>query len=341
MSRRLDHRELVAANADLRAEVRQLRRDLERLRVENEVLHEAAEPLIHQAPAHERFAFIHRIRHRFTVKSLCRILVTDRSNYYLWTRAEARRIARTEEEQELLELIVEIHVAHPAHGAERITRELKRQGFEVGRRRVARLMREHGIAGITRRKRRNLTKPDKDAVADLIQRQFTAPMPGLKLIGDISCFPTGEGWLYPATVLDLGSRELIGYASAPHMRAGLAVEAITSAHRAGLVAGNAIMHTDRGSQYHSRRYRNALGRLDVRQSTSRTGSCLDGAAAESFFASISAEIGVGFWPDRTSARRDIENWIKSCNERRLHSTIDYRPPTEIRRTWQERMVTAA
>ncbi|WP_307846206.1 IS3 family transposase [Actinospica durhamensis] len=171
-------------------------------------------------------------------------------------------MARTEEEQELLEPIVEIHAAHPAYGAERITRELKRQGFEVGRRRVARLMREHGIAGITRRKRRNLTKPDKDAVAvaDLIQRQFIAPMPGLKLIGDISCFPTGEGWLYLATVLDLCSRELIGYAIAPHMRAGLAVEAITSAHRAGLVAGNAIMHTDRGSQYHSRRYRNALGR---------------------------------------------------------------------------------
>lgn len=166
-------------------------------------------------------------------------------------------------------------------------------------------------------------------------------MPGLRLIGDISCFPTGEGWLYLATVLDLCSRELIGYAIAPHMRAGLAVEAITSAHRAGLVAGNAIVHTDRGSQYHSRRYRNALGRLDVRQSTSRTGSCLDGAAAESFFASIKAEIGAGFWPDRASARRDIEDWIKSYNERRLHSTIDYRPPTEIRRTWQERMVTAA
>jgi len=111
-------------------------------------------------------------------------------------------------------------------------------------------MREHGIAGITRRKRRNLTKPDKDAAAvpDLIRREFTAPMPGLKLIGDISCFPTGEGWLYLATVLDLCSKELIGYAIAPHMRASLAVEAITAAHRAGLVEGNAIMHTDRGSQ---------------------------------------------------------------------------------------------
>jgi transposase InsO family protein len=153
-------------------------------------------------------------------------------------------------ERELLALITEVHTAYPAYGAERITRELKRQGLGVGRRRVAGLMRERGIAGITRRKRRNLTRPDRaaDVVPDLIRREFSAPMPGLKLVGDISCFPMGEGWVYRATVLDLCSKELIGFALAPHMRASLAVEAISAAHRAGLVAGNAIMHTDRGSQ---------------------------------------------------------------------------------------------
>jgi len=85
-----------------------------------------------------------------------------------------------------------------AYGAERITRELQRRGVEVGRRVATRLMRANGIAGITRRKRRSLTKPDAGAAAvpDLIRREFTAPMPGLKLIGDISCFPAGEGWLY-------------------------------------------------------------------------------------------------------------------------------------------------
>ena len=204
-------------------------------------------------------------------------------------------------------------------------------------------MRQQGIAGITRRRRRNLTKPDKDAatIPDLIRRRFTAPMPGLKLTGDISCFPTSEGWLYLATVLDLCSKELVGYAIAPHMRASLVVEAITAAHRAGLVAGNAIMYADRGSQYHSRTYRNALRRLEIRQSTSRTGSCLDGAAAESFFATIKAEIGVSFWPDRASARRDIENWIKVYNERRLHSALGYQIPTEARRAWQERIAMAA
>lgn len=84
------------------------------------------------------------------------------------------------------------------------------------------------------------------------------------------------------------------------------------------------------AQYHSRAYRNALRRLEVRQSTSRTSSCLDGAAAESFFATIKAEIGAESWPDRENARRDIENWIKTYNERRLHLALNYRTPTEVR-----------
>ena len=133
----------------------------------------------------------------------------------------------------------------------------------------------------------------------------------------------------------------MGYAIAPHMRASLAVDAIAAAYDAGLAAGNAIIHADRGSQCHSRRYRNALRRLEIRQSTSRTGSCLDDAAAESFFATIKAEIGVASWPDRASARRDIENWIKTYNERRLHCALDCRTPTETRRTWQECMATSA
>jgi transposase InsO family protein len=263
MSERIAHCECRAVNAELQVELRRSRRELERLRVENEILREAAEPLIHRAAARERFAFIQRLRDRFAVKRLCRILVTDRGSFYTWARAQDRRAERAYDEQELAVLILEIHTTHPAYGAERITRELQRQGVEVGRRVVTRLMRANGIAGITRRKRRNLTKPDVGAAAvpDLIRREFTAPMPGLKLIGDISCFPTGEGWLYLATVLDLCSKELIGYAIAPHMRAELAVDAIAMAHASGQVASNAIMHTDRGSQYHSTTYRNALRRL--------------------------------------------------------------------------------
>jgi transposase InsO family protein len=338
---RCSRQDLEAVIGQLRNEVRRHRREIQHLRSENEVLREAAEPLIHRAPARERFAFIESLRGRFSVKRLCRILITDRGSFYGWVRARACRQARELDEQELTVRIVEIHTAHPAYGAERVTRELKRQGVEVGRRVVTRLMLANGISGITRRRRRNLTRPDKGAAAvpDLVRREFTAPMPGLKLIGDISCFRTREGWLYLATALDLCSKELIGYAIAPHMRAQLAVDAITAAHRTGLVAENAIMHTDRGSQYHAKTYRSALRRLEIRQSTSRTGSCLDGAAAESFFATLKTEIGTEVWPDRASARRDIENWIKFYNERRLHSALGYQSPAETRRAWQHRMAT--
>lgn len=134
---------------------------------------------------------------------------------------------------------------------------------------------------------------------------------------------------------------MIGYALAPHMRVNLVVEAIGVAHSTGLVAGNAIMHTDRGSQYHAKLYRNVLQRLDIRQSTGRTGSCLDGAAAESFFATLKAEIATDSWPDRATARRDIKNWIELYNGRRLHSSLGYTTPVESRTAWQRRIAIAA
>ena len=164
----------------MRSEVRRHRREIQQLRVENEILGEAAQPLIHRAPARERSAFIHRLRDRFSAKRLCRVTVTDRGSG--WARARVRRNERAYDEQELTSRIVEIHTTHPAYGAERTTRELGRQGIEIGRRVVTRLMQTNGISGITRRRRRNLTTPDKDAavIPDLIRRQFTAPMPSLK-----------------------------------------------------------------------------------------------------------------------------------------------------------------
>jgi hypothetical protein len=118
--------------------------------------------------ARERFAFVHARRGRFGIRRLCRILVADPAHHHAWVRAQTRREERRHDDQQLTRLIVEIHATQPAYGAERITRELKHQGVPAGRRRVARLMREHGIAGITRRKRRSLTKPDAAAGRCLI-----------------------------------------------------------------------------------------------------------------------------------------------------------------------------
>ena len=151
------------------------------------------------------------------MKVLCRVLVTDGGNYRGWVRSQDKRRIRELDEWHLAMLILEAHSASPAYGALRVTRELQRHGVPVGLRVVARLMRENGLSGRTRCKRRNLTRPDvgSAAVPDLICRDFTAPMPGLKLIGDISCFPTAEGWVCLVIALDLCGREVVGYVIAP------------------------------------------------------------------------------------------------------------------------------
>jgi putative transposase len=142
---RPSRRDLEAVIAQLRDELRQQRREVKQLRVENEILREAAEPLIHHAPARECFAFVHARRGRFSVYRMCQVLATDSGKYCGWVRAQARRTEREFDDRELTQRIVEIHTTHPAYGAERVTREVKRQGIEVGRRRVSRLMREHGM----------------------------------------------------------------------------------------------------------------------------------------------------------------------------------------------------
>ena len=150
---RSSHRDLAAVVAKLGEELRRCQREKEKLRRENEILREGAEPLIRTRRA------------RFGVKLMCTVLVADGANYRAWVRGRHKRRDREHDERRLLRLIVEVRTAQPAYGAERVTRALKRQGIEVGRHRVARLMHENGIAGITCRRRRNLTKTNAGAAA--------------------------------------------------------------------------------------------------------------------------------------------------------------------------------
>ncbi|MFD4556345.1 IS3 family transposase [Streptomyces sp. NPDC058469] len=292
-----------------------------------------------------RFRFVDEHRNAHGVKRMCDVLGWDRSGYYTWHKTKETRQQRVDEEEELARQIREIHTdSRGAYGALRITRVLRVQGHVVNRKRVARVMRERQIAGTTRRKSRSLTKPDRTVppAPDLIQRDFTAPMPGLKLVGDITCLPTAEGWLYLATVIDLCPREVVGWSMADHMRTQLVDDAIRMAHVGGHTAGNAISHTDRGSQYTSVQFRETLAELDVRQSTGRTGSCFDNAAAESFFAVLESEIGTTAWPTRRQVRQDVFGWIAQYyNRERIHSTIGYLTPYQARARHQQRLDLAA
>jgi transposase InsO family protein len=281
-----------------------------------------------------RYRFISCHHATYGVARLCRVLaVKRRQGYYEWLAAQPTRQQRAQADDDLEAEIRAIHGEHQGrYGSPRVHDELVRRGRRVNRKRVERIMRQRGIVGITRRRRRSLTKQDATAAPapDLIGRDFTAKAPGQRLVGDITYLPTAEGWLYLATVIDLFNREVIGYAMAEHMRAELVCKAVDLAYKRGLVQPKAIFHSDRGSQYTSAEFRAKLAHLDMRSSMGRTGSCYDNAAAESFFASLKAEIGTKVWATRDEARRAVFAYLTYFNRNRLHSTLTRQTPYEAR-----------
>ena len=292
-----------------------------------------------------RYRFISEHHATYGVARLCRVLaVSRRQGYYEWLAAQPARQARAEAEDELACQIRGIHGEHRgAYGSPRVADELRRRGRRVNRKRVERIMRERHIVGVTRRRRRSLTKQDMTATAapDLIGRDFTAPAPGQRLVGDITYLPTQEGWLYLATTIDLFNREVVGHAMAEHMRAELVCDAVALAHRRGLVDPDAVFHSDRGAQYTSAEFGNTLRALRIRPSMGRVGSCYDNAVAESFFASLKAEIGTRVWATRAEARRAVFAYLTYYNRHRLHSTLKHRTPYEARLCYRQPIALAA
>ncbi|PPK66184.1 IS3 family transposase [Actinokineospora auranticolor] len=279
------------------------------------------------------YRFISEHRAVFGVTRLCRVLGVRRPGFYEWLAAAPARAERVAADEGLAAEIAEVHAGHRgAYGRPRIVVALRRRGLEVNHKRVGRVMRERGIAGLTRRRRRSLTRPDiaVASVPDLISRDFTAPAPGRRLVGDITYLPTREGWLYLATVIDLHTREVIGHAMADHTRAELVRDALDLAASRGLTDDGAIFHADRGTQYSSGLFRRALACHGIRPSAGRAGSCYDNAVAESFFATLKTEIGTTVWDTRDDARRDVFAYLGYYNHDRLHSTLDYRTPHETR-----------
>lgn len=292
-------------------------------------------------------AFIEAEKTTHGVALLCRILGVARSSFYAWLAARPAAAARQADEDALAAEIRQIHTAsRGAYGAPRVHTSLRRQGMVVNRKRVERIMAERGIRGITRRKRRGLTRPDKKTAParDLVGRDFTANEPGTKLVGDITFLPTLQGWWYLATVIDLATREVIGYAMADHHRAELVVDALKMANGRGGLQPGCIMHTDRGSEYSSTQFRSLIAELGLRQSMGRTGSCYDNAAAESFFGLLKAEIGTTVWETRALARADVFHFIEvEYNRSRLrrHPEHGYLTPLETRALLQQDLAPAA
>ncbi|MFG2919421.1 IS3 family transposase [Kitasatospora sp. NPDC048298] len=193
-----------------------------------------------------------------SVLLLCRVMGVSRSTYYAWVASRPAVAERERIDDELADRIRKIHAAsRGAYGVPRVHAALRRQGHGINRKKVERIMRARDIRGVTRRRRRHLTKQDSKAAPapDLVGRDFTAERPGTKLVGDITYLPTIEGWWYLATVIDPATREVIGYAMADHHRAELVTDALKMAAGRSDLRPGCIMHTDRGSEYTSTEFR--------------------------------------------------------------------------------------
>jgi transposase InsO family protein len=269
----------------------------------------------------------------------CRALGVSESWFYKWrdrplTPRQARRAELAEKIRELFD------ASGGTYGSPRITLDLWAAGFKVSENTVAKLMADLGLAGRRPRRRpKHLTKQGKrPAAPDLVNRNFTAVAPNLLWCGDLTEIETDEGKLYLATVLDLFSRRLLGYAMSEHHDAALARAALSmaAANRGGNIEG-VIFHSDRGSEYTADLYANACRRLGVIQSMGRVGSALDNAAAEAFNSILKVEyVHRHHFRTRAEARLKIATWIVDFyNIRRRHSACDGLAPIEYERWMAE------
>ena len=271
-------------------------------------------------------------RCRRNVKRACELLKVSRAAFYEHLKGPSRR------DQGDAELTSEIQAVHGeskgCYGAPRVHAALRRRGHRHGRKRVARLMRQAGLAGraAKRWKKTTIADPAATARADRICRDFTADAHQLnsRWCGDITYIRTWEGWLFLATVTGIVSRRVAGYAMADHLRTELVADALGNAVAARGPAPGVIFHSGRGCQYTSTGFAGLADEHQVVLSLGRTGQCWDNALAESFFASLKGElIDSRAWPSRTAARRAIVEYIGWYNGTRLHSTLGYLSPAEF------------
>lgn len=263
----------------------------------------------------------------------CALLSVSRSAYYDWTKHT--KSAHATRDETLRKRIRHIHrESRGTYGAPRIHQQLRQEGLATGRKRVARVMAEDGLQGRQKRRFKKTTIADAAPTGlwdDLLGRDFgTADRPlNQAWVGDITYIRTWQGWAYLATVIDLASRRVVGFAIADHMRTSLVQKAMEMALTARRPAPGLIFHSDRGSQYTASAFRDLLARHHIRQSLSRPRQCWDNAVAESFFATLKTEL-VYRQPlaSVAAAHTAVFEYIEAFyNRQRLHSALGYQSPS--------------
>lgn len=285
-----------------------------------------------------RFAFIEAEKAEFPIELLCEVLHVSRSGFYAWQgRPES---SRAREDRRLKLEITSIHAMHKGrYGSPRIREDMLELGYSMGRNRVARLMREAELKW--RRTKRFRTTTDSNhefpIAPNVLARNFTAAAPDRAWVGDITYIWTDEGWLYLASILDVFSRRVVGWAVSDRMTTKLATDALEMALWRRQPPPGLVHHTDRGSQYASVEYRKRLNAAGITCSMSRKGNCWDNAVAESFFATLKGELANDAeWGTRNEARRDIFEFVELYyNAKRRHSALGQVSPLAFEQRYQQ------
>jgi putative transposase len=266
------------------------------------------------------------------ITQMCAWLEVSKSGFYDW---RSRPESATAKRQEKLKLLIKriFDDSDGTYGYRRITEQLARCRVHAGAELVRQLMRALGLVACQPRPWRPSTTQQGKAgpIPDLVNRDFTAQVPGGKMVGDITYIPTWQGWAFLATVIDCATRKVIGWAVDDNYRTPLITSAIQMAARNVDLPADAIFHSDRGSNYTSAEFAAVLNGLGIRQSVGRTGSCFDNALAESFNAAVKVErVHRTAYPTVRKAREDIARYIElRYNRTRLHSALGYRTPQEV------------
>jgi putative transposase len=277
------------------------------------------------------------------ITRMCAWLEVSKSGYYEWRSRPQSATAKRREELKLL-VTRAFEDSGGTYGHRRIWAQLVRWGVRAGRELVRSLMRELGLVACQPRPWRPQTTRQGQGgpIPDLVNRDFTAAVPGEKMVGDITYIPTWEGWVFLATVIDCATRKVIGWAMDDNYRTPLITSAIGMASRNLDLPADAIFHSDRGSNYTSGEFAAALERLGIRQSVGRTGICFDNSLAESFNAALKVErVHRTAYPTRKKAIQDIARYIElRYNRTRLHSALGYRTPQEALNEYLNRQLAA-
>ena len=279
-----------------------------------------------------KYAFVTQHKKTWPVDLMCRLLGVSRNAYYRYCQRRDEELPDPERSEMLVAVKEIAEASDDSYGSRRMKRALNALGYPVGRRKARSLMREAGVKARYRKKYKVTTNSNhkKPVFENILKREFTVEGPDLAYVSDITYIWTQEGWLYLAVFIDLFSRRVVGWSMGSRMKARLVTDALRMALWRRCPKAGLIVHSDRGSQYVSKAYRNLLTGNGFVGSMSRKGDCWDNAVAESFFASLKKErVQWKHYQTRAEAQRDILDYIAMFyNSQRLHSTLDYLSPND-------------